>query len=122
MQIETDHAVLFLSDSAADISIPPDTGQAFVTTTNGCICFWVLSYVDGVSLVTLTDRDCETDGLKLFSGSIDVPSGVVTLSDSGSFRYINVPVPAGRLSIDLWSDHDKHPTWVWIKLGAIRPI
>jgi hypothetical protein len=122
MQIETEHAVLFLSDSAPDISIPPDTGRAFVTTTNDCICFWVLSYVDGVSLVTLTDRDCEAGGLKLFSGSIDIPSGVVTLSDSSSFRYINVPVPAGRLPIDLWADHDKYPKWVWVKLGAIRPI
>ena len=120
MQIETGHPVLFLSDSAVKISVPPDTGRAFVTATNDCICFWVLSYVDGASLVTLSDRECEAEGLKLFSGSIDVPSGTATLSDSSSFRYINVPVSAGRLSIDVWADHEKHPEWVWVKLGGIR--
>ena len=71
-------------------------------------------------MVTLSDRECEADGLKLFSGSIDVPSGIATLSDSSSFRYINVPVAAGRLSIDVWADDDNNPEWVWLKLGGIR--
>jgi len=120
MQIETGHPVLFFSDSAGEISIPLNTGPAFVTATSDCVCFWVLSFVDGASLVTLSDRECEADGLKLFSGSIDVPSGIATLSDSSSFRYINVPVAAGRLSIDVWADDDNNPEWVWLKLGGIR--
>jgi hypothetical protein len=75
----------------------------------------VLSYVDGASLVTVTDRDCEAGGTKMFSGSISAPTGVVTLSDSSSFRYLNIPVPKGLVVIDVWADDDKNPDWVWVK-------
>jgi hypothetical protein len=120
MQIETEHPVLFLSDSGPDVAIPADTGEVFATCTADCICFWVLSYVDGASLVTIADRDCELDGLKLFSGSIAVRSGTVSVSDSSSYRYLNIPVPAGDVAVDIWADDDKSPEWVWVKLGAIR--
>lgn len=120
MQIETAHPVLFLSDSAPEVSIPDDVGQAFATATSDCLCFWVLSFVDGATLVTITDENCEAGGTKLFSGSINVPSGVATLSDSRSFRYVNIPVPPGPVSTEVWADDDKTPDWVWVKLGAIQ--
>ena len=120
MQIETAHPILFLSDSAPKVSIPDNAGQAFATATSDCLCFCVLSFVDGATLVTVTDQNCERDGAKLFSGSINVPSGVATLSDSSSFRYVNIPVPAGPVSIEVWADDDKNPNWVWVKFGAIQ--
>ena len=122
MQIDTDHPVLFLADSGPDFSVPPDTSAAFVTTTDSCLCFWVLSYVDGASLVTIADHPCVSGGIKLFRGSINASSGVVTLMDSSNFRYLNVPVAEGRVTIDLWAEDDRHPEWVWIQLGAIRSI
>jgi len=122
MQIDTAHPVLFLSDSGPNWSIPEDSSQRFAMTTADCLSFWVLSFVDGASLVTITDQDCAAGAAKLFSGSIDAPSGVLTLSDSHAFHYINVPVPPGRVFIDLWADDSENPGWVWVKLGAIRAI
>ncbi|MGO4740180.1 hypothetical protein AB4099_26780 [Bosea sp. 2KB_26] len=122
MQIDTAHPVLFLADSAPAVSVPPDVSAAFVTAADDCLAFWVLSHVDGASLVTIADESCKADGPKLFSGSINAPSGVVTLTDSSSFRYLNVPVPEGRVSVDLWADNDQNPEWVWVQLGAIRSI
>ncbi|WP_152613620.1 hypothetical protein [Inquilinus limosus] len=119
MQARTEYPVLFLSDPASMEAIPGDTGQSFVTATDSCICFWVQSYVDGMSTVILTDAECDRAGIKLFSGSLATPSGVMSLSDSGSFRYINVPVSVGRISVDIWSDDDRYPGWVWIKLTEI---
>ncbi|MGO4126068.1 hypothetical protein AB4Z01_16820 [Inquilinus sp. YAF38] len=120
MQATTEYPVLFLSDPKSPEAVPDDTGRSFVTATDSCICFWVHSYVDGASTVILTDAECDRTGIRLFSGSIDTPSGVVSLSNSGGFRYINVPVSLGRTSVDIWSDDDRHPEWVWIKLTEIR--
>lgn len=50
------------------------------------------------------------------------PSGVVTLTDSNAFRYVNVSVPEGRLTVDLWAEDDRNPEWVWIQLGGILSI
>lgn len=122
MQIDTAHPVLFLADSSPIVSIPPNTAAAFVTTTSDCLCFWVLSYVDGASLVTVTDEVCTSGGMKLFSGSLNVPSGVITLMDSSAFRYLNVPVPHGTVLVDIWAENDRHPQWVWVQLSAIRRI
>ncbi|MER8477799.1 hypothetical protein [Mesorhizobium sp. M1163] len=120
MQIETAHPILFLSDSSPLVSIPDNAGEIFATATSDCLCFCGLSFVDGATLVTITDQNCEGGGAKFFCGTIDVPSGVATLSDSSSFRYVNIPVPPGPVSIEVWADNDQNPDWVWVKLGAIR--
>ena len=122
MRATTEYPVLFLSDPGIREVVPSDTSAAFVTATDSCICFWVLSYVDGVSTVIVTDADCDRAGRKQFSGSVATPSGVVSVSDSGSFRYINVPATIGRTQVELWSDHDRHPEWIWIKLNEIRSV
>jgi hypothetical protein len=122
MQVETAHPLLFLADSAPIVSIPDDTGAAFVTTTSNCLAFWVLAYVDGTSLVTISDEACDAGGSCQFSGAIYAPSGIVTLMDSSTFRYLNVPVPEGSVSVSVWADDDQNPQWVWLQLAAIRPI
>lgn len=119
VQIATAHPVFFLGDSATR-SVPPDTGAAFVTTTDDCLCFWVMSDVDGTTLVTITEEACRVGSNKLFSGSLNAPSGIITLMDSSAFQYVNIPVPLGPVRVDIWADNDLNPEWVWIQLEAIR--
>lgn len=45
---------------------------------------------------------------------------MLAVTDSVSFQYLNIPVPTGRVSVDIWADDHRNPDWVWIKLGAIR--
>lgn len=92
----------------------------FAQATSTCLCFWVLSYVDGATLVTITDKRCEREGRNYFSGILDSRNGVLSLTDSHRFRYLNVPVHPGQITFELWADVDKNPEWVWIRLGAIR--
>jgi hypothetical protein len=80
----------------------------------------VLAYVDGASLVTITDAATEIGGKEVFHGTIESATGVLTVTDSAAFRYLNIPVPVGCISVDIWADDDRTPDWVWIKLGAIR--
>jgi hypothetical protein len=122
MQIGTTHPILFVADSSPDISLPNEIGSAFAAATDNCIAFAVMPFVDGASLVTVTDEACTYAGTRLFSGSLNAPSGIVTLMDSSLFKYLNVPVPNGRIAIDFWADDDQNPDWVWIRLGAIRDI
>ncbi|SEQ88662.1 hypothetical protein SAMN05216548_108204 [Faunimonas pinastri] len=122
MQMDTAHGVLFLADSGSLVSIPSETNAVFVTATDDCLAFWVMHYVDGASIVTITDEACQTANKKLFSGSINAQSGVVTLTDSSAFRYLNVPVPQGPMPIEIWAEDDKNPEWVWIQIAAIRSI
>jgi hypothetical protein len=122
MQVETQHPILFLSDASPKVKFPDDAGRSFVAATTGCLCFYVLSFVDGASVVTVTDEDCESVGKRMFSGRIESASGALTVTDSAAFRYLNIPVPIGSVSVDVWADDDKHPASVWIKLGAIRNV
>lgn len=121
MQIDTAHAVLFLGDSSPNVAIPMNPDEAPVVQTADCIAFNVLHYVDGVSIVTISDQIC-TAGVKLFSGSILATTGILSLTDSGAFSYINVPVPSGSVDIDVWMSKAQHPEWVWIKLGEIESL
>lgn len=118
MQMEVEHAILFLSDAIDDFAIPDNTGSAFVVATADCLAFCVMPDVDGASLVTVTDHDCDS-GTKLWSGTLSVTSGVVTLSDSAAFHYIYLPTPAREVEVDIWADDERYPEWVWIKLSAI---
>ena len=122
MQVDTAHPVLFLSDPSSIGAYLPDTSATFVTSTEDCLAFWVLAYVDGASLVTISDEACKTGGEIMFSSAINSPSGIVSLSDSSNFRYLNVPVPEGRVTVRVWAENARHPEWVWLQLGAIRPI
>ena len=119
MQIETEYPILFLSDASSNLTVPPYAGQAFATATSDCLCFSVLSYVVGASVVTVIDQECAS-GKVMFSGTIESSTGVLTVTDSASFRHLNIPVPPGRVTVDVWADHDSHPDWVSIKLGKIR--
>jgi len=98
------------------------TSAAFVTTTHDCLAFWVLSYVDGASIVTIADEACDAGGALLFFGAINASSGVLTLSDSSNFPYISIPVPPGRIEVHVWAEDNRHPEWVWLQLSAVRPI
>jgi len=122
MQIDTEHPLLFLSDAVPNFDVPPDTSAAFALATRNCLTFWVLSYVDGATRVTIADQPCPNGGRKLFSGSIMSLTGTLTISDSSNFRYLNLPVPEGEVGIRLWAEDDRHPEWVWIELGEIRSI
>lgn len=119
MQIIVDHPILFLLDASDGVELPDELG-GFVAAARSCICVNVLAHVDGASLVTVTDQLCSTGGLKLFDGGIEVPTGVLSIADSAGFRYINVPVPIGRVTVTIWADDEINPEWVWIRLGAFR--
>ena len=122
MKVDTAHPILFLTDPSAIGAPLPDTGTTFVTSTDDCLAFWVLSYVDGASLVTVSDEASESDRAPVFDGVINSPSGILTLSDSSNFRYLNVPVAEGRVTVRVWAEHQRHPEWVWLQVGAFRPI
>ncbi len=122
MQIDTAHPVLFFADRVSSFSVPSDTSGAFATTTDDCLAFWVLAYVDGATLVTVSDQACDASGLCMFDGTIASSTGIVSVSDSSGFEYINVPVPVGPVSVRLTANHDRHLDWVWLELGAIRSV
>lgn len=119
-QFETEHPILFLCDSTAPTAPVPELGDKIAVVSNDGVSFCVLSYVDGASLVTITDKHCELDGTRFADGVLNTPSGVLALSDSANFKYINIPVPKGSQSVEIWADELLNPTWVWIKLERIR--
>lgn len=120
MQIETRHPILFLSDASPDVTIPDVTEQSFAVASADCLCFCVLSFVDGASLVTVTDRECDIGGTKLFSCVLETSTGILTVGDSEAFEYLRIPVPIGPVPVNVWADEESNPDWAWTKLGAIR--
>ncbi len=115
IEMPVEHAILFLSDPAVEVSIPPDTGASVVTTTADCICFWVAPDVDGDARVTISDQPCE-QGERVFSGTVLTPSRVLSLTDSSVFTHLNLPVSDAETNIDIWMDDPSQPDWAWVKL------
>jgi hypothetical protein len=119
-QLETEHPVLFLCDSTASAGRAPELRNELAVISNDGVSFCVLSYVDGASLVTISDKHCELGGTRFADGVLNAPSGVLALTDAYNFRYINVPVPEGTQTVEVWADAMFNPNWVWIKLEHIR--
>lgn len=121
LQIETEHALLFLLDPTAPLDdTPPDLRDQLADISRSGVSFRVLHYVDGATLVTISDKDCDLGGTQFANGMIDAPGGILALTDSHNFTYINVPVPAEPQNLAVWADADTNPVWVWIKLERIR--
>lgn len=119
-QFETEHAVLFLCDPNVSDGPALEPRKELAVISKVGVSFRVLSYVDGATLVTISDRHCELGGTRIADGVIKTPSGVLALTDSYNFRYINVPVPEGAQAVEVWADEISNPNWVWIKLEHIR--
>lgn len=119
MKMPTAHPVLFLIDSSPDTPMPMNVAEP-VTATDRCLAFWVLSDVDGATRVTVADETPPVEGLQLFDGWIKAPSGILTLIDSGAFKFLNGPVSEGGTGVRIWADDEVNPTWVWIASGSIR--
>jgi hypothetical protein len=120
MQIATEHPVLFLSDEGPHVTVPDVTGDTFACSSIDCLSFYVLAYVDGASLVIVTDQTCDRGGTKVFTGTIATRSGVLIVNDSYRFAYLRIPVPPGEVPVEIWAADDRNPEWVWLKVGAIR--
>lgn len=116
MQIATEYPILFLSDSKWT---PTPEVEDPLELTSDCVCLPVLAYVDGASTVTVTDDQSPVEGHRMFAGVIQASSGVLTVSDSYNFCYLNVPVSPGPVSLEIWVDELVNPEWVRIRLGAI---
>lgn len=117
MQLKVQHAILFLQDASAESDIPEQLEDTFVTATANCLCFRVMSEVDGASVVTVTDADCGADGREMFSGVIRIPTNVLTVADSAGFHYLNIPILGDSLEVSIRADDDCNPEWVWIHLA-----
>ena len=120
IQIATEYPILFLSDASSNAKLPDALPDSLVTATADCLCFRVLSPVDGASIVTISDEDSDTGGQEVFNGMIVASTGVLTLMDRTQFRYMNIPVPIGRVPVSIWADGDGKPAWLWIKLEEIQ--
>lgn len=122
MQIETGHPILFIGDSGGDITIP-DVTEGFATASRDCVAFYVLSYVDGASVVTVSDQACPLPNARhMFHTTIFARSGVLTVSDSAAFSYLNIPTAPDDVQINIWANDAMNPDWVWIQLGSIRTL
>jgi hypothetical protein len=121
LQIETEHALLFLYDPTAALGdTPPDLRYKLAEISKNGVSFCVLHYEDGASVVTISDKDCDLGGSQFAHGTIETPGGVLALTDSYNFTYINVPVPEGAQNVGVWADAGTNPTWIWVKLDKIR--
>ncbi len=46
----------------------------------------MLHYIDGMSVVTVTEAKCPMLGIKIYSGSIAAPNGLLAVVDAGGFQ------------------------------------
>lgn len=115
LQIDSRHGVFFLGDPVAEIEFPEDVAAGKVTYTETCVAIQVPNYVDGQAEIVLSDKEFTSGAKPLFSGSLQVPSKVLTLS-SASFDYCQLPLTDTCADIDVWyygATNDK--PWVRVR-------
>lgn len=107
--LSSEYGIMFLYDARAAPSIPSEAGRDPVMSTNNCISFSVLSYVDGDAKIILTDQSSGQEYEEYFSGQIECPSRAVSLFDHNGFAFASVPLTDNFASISLLMSEETNP-------------
>jgi hypothetical protein len=119
LQIPLEYGLLFLSDPYAEDQVPPDTGVASVTYTDTCIALQVPAYVEGEADITLSDAEFTDQGHRIFSGTLRIPSQVISLSDPNRFNYLMLPIDQPFCLVTVWQYWEDANRKLWITLSNI---
>lgn len=113
IQIGLEHGVLFLFDPHAEPEIPLDAGAATVTSTETCIAFQALHYVDGEADVTISDAPFSGDAKSSYDKRILCLSKSVAVIDDNGNRLSVLSVVDKYADVKIWYYEDLS---VWIQI------
>ncbi|MEJ6790950.1 hypothetical protein BrevBR_15510 [Brevundimonas sp. BR2-1] len=116
LEIMLEHPVMFLSDPYADDFAPLDIRDKSVAYAEGCIAVKVGAYFDGGADITISSEKHHSGDLSNFNGTIAIKSGVISVSDSGRFNYLMLPVGSSQVDVEVWNLHDDS---VWIRISPL---
>lgn len=122
LQIPLEYGLLFLSDPYGEDEVPPDTGAASVTFTDTCVAMQTPAYVDGDADIIISDLELSDEGKHIFSGAIEVPSQIISLSDPKRFNYFMLPLSEPYCSVNVWEYNRGNNRKIWVTLTNIDLI
>ncbi|MFC4853015.1 hypothetical protein [Actinophytocola glycyrrhizae] len=80
------------------------TAEDQVTAAKTALVVRVLHADDGETSVRIWDTDAEVSGVQIFTGSIELPSGVIRVSDAHREQKTELNLGVGRHDITVFAD------------------
>lgn len=109
--------VLLVTDSASTDPIPSwTTPDEQVTSTRSALVMRVLHADEGECTVKVWDDDKDVSGRLAYSGSIEVPSGVLRISDALGSVASELALDPGLYAIEIFADAAVEATSVHVVL------
>lgn len=109
--------LLLITDDASNEAIPTwDEKSAPVTSSSTALVVKVLHEVDGPVTVRVARQQSASEGVVMFDGAIDVPSGALRVSDATADQAIRVDVAPGPVSLRIIGERRESPTAIEVVL------
>jgi hypothetical protein len=110
--------LLLITDDASNEAIPTwDETSAPVTSSRTALVVKVLHEVDGPVTVRVARQQSASEGVVMFYGAIDVPSGTLRVSDDATAaQAIRVDVAPGPVSLRIIGERRDSPTAIEVVL------
>lgn len=97
--------VLLATDASSSEQIPSwASAEDQVAVASTALVVRVMHQDDGEVTIRVWDEPSEVRGDLAFSGELQVPSGSLRVSDAVGNRAIKLPVDAGPVAVDIFTD------------------
>lgn len=99
------YGVLLITDAASVEPIPSwTTPEDQVTVARTALVVRVLHGDEGETNARIVSADGEASGALIFAGQIDLPSGIVRLSDATGNVTVDAKIRQGRHAVRIFAD------------------
>jgi hypothetical protein len=117
-EAEFPYGVLLVTDATSTEQIPSWTSpEEPVTAAATALAVRVRHADEGAVAVHVVDSVNDVAGGQLFGGGLDLPSGVLRVSDALGTVIAELSVPPGRVAVELYADSVTEAAEVYLVVG-----
>ena len=106
------------------MEVPEYDPESVVSANRSCVSIRTIADVDGNVTVTLTSAlpaGAREDGLEVFQGRIDSPSGRVAVVTSENEKLLELEVANQKANIRVVVDEEPSPSRIWVEAQPATP-
>lgn len=119
IEASSEFGVMFLHDSVDGPKLAMNLSEAPIVSDGRSLMFRVQIYVDGESVISVSEMKSEICDDKYFEFSMHCSSKILSMSDHSGFVYLNIPVRKNSVVGKMRFDDSKYPNKVDIFISDI---
>jgi hypothetical protein len=108
LSIRPPHSIIFISDVDWCGDPPDGIEEKPIAFTDDCVVVWSYPEIDGETQI-LINEECDGDLVDVGDVVINIPNGIVVISDSSGTEVFRVPLSPGRAMMRVRMDNMTEP-------------